>query len=149
MRAGRMRMFRDKWGFPEALEVRTRFLSSTRRLIIPRNWAARIRSVVREVSSSRVILCCHSWSSVYCFMQVFSALRGPRRWITSDNPRSMAWHCNGTTNQEMVIKLKGKWPPAIRRRINAWEEDFNYYWVINSAGFCCYFVRITIIRFVR
>ncbi|KAL0112233.1 hypothetical protein PUN28_011946 [Cardiocondyla obscurior] len=26
--------------------------------------------------------------------------------ITRDNRRSMAWHCNGTTNQEMVTKLK-------------------------------------------
>lgn len=27
-------------------------------------------------------------------------------WIVRDSPQSMAWHCNGTTNQEMVTKLK-------------------------------------------
>lgn len=54
---------------------------------------------------------------ISCARQVFSAaLRGegppPPLRTASDNPRSMAWHCNGTTNQEMVTKLKGKWPPS-------------------------------------
>ncbi|XP_070168576.1 protein-L-isoaspartate O-methyltransferase isoform X8 [Polyergus mexicanus] len=51
-------------------------------------------------------------------MRLYCSLRDLLGYITKpvdrkkNSPQSMAWHCNGTTNQEMVTKLK-----AIRDRL--------------------------------
>lgn len=76
----------------------------------------RVSGLSEIVSEFYLFVSMSVYTSVLRRQTCLATIRSLR--IVTNRPRSMAWHCNGTTNQEMVTKLKGKRPLHSSQSVN-------------------------------